>query len=408
MKKLISILVAMAMMLSLTVIAAFAEGTVPETKDLSKAILTKTLDVPADVTSPAATFHFTFTPAEGTAAGTPTGLTKDIVFTSGTGSQTKNFPLSDLFTLGESGNIKAAGVYIFTVDEDETASEFTKVDATGANEVMEYDPNTYTLRIYVVNDTTTDSGLNIKNITVEDDTTDEKVDPKEKTETITDPTTGETTTQGTGASDFLFTNVYTKDIKTDPTDPEEEQKNGAFNIGKVVDATGMADKTASYPFTVTLKLDEATTNKAGKEYVGKVGTTEYKFTFAQGETEKTVSEIMLKDGEKLVFDLFPAGATATITEDLSDTSIQNKEKYYQTVTGATAQGETAGKNADLIAKTAVINDKASVTVTNKLDADDITPTGILMNNLPYIVLALVAIGGLVAYVVVRRRQADEA
>ena len=35
-------------------------------------------------------------------------------------------------------------------------------------------------------------------------------------------------------------------------------------------------------------------------------------------------------------------------------------------------------------------------------------TGILMSNLPYIVLALVAIGGMVAYVVVRRRNADEA
>ena len=38
----------------------------------------------------------------------------------------------------------------------------------------------------------------------------------------------------------------------------------------------------------------------------------------------------------------------------------------------------------------------------------VTSTGILISNLPYIALALVAIGGLVAYVVVRRRNADEA
>ena len=55
-------------------------------------------------------------------------------------------------------------------------------------------------------------------------------------------------------------------------------------------------------------------------------------------------------------------------------------------------------------------DKATdeIAYTNDYNADLDTPTGILINNLPYIALALVAIGGLVAYVVVRRRQDDEA
>ena len=46
------------------------------------------------------------------------------------------------------------------------------------------------------------------------------------------------------------------------------------------------------------------------------------------------------------------------------------------------------------------------TITNTYN--ETTQEGVLHNSIPYIVLALVAIGGMVAYVVVRRRNADEA
>ena len=39
---------------------------------------------------------------------------------------------------------------------------------------------------------------------------------------------------------------------------------------------------------------------------------------------------------------------------------------------------------------------------------DNTFEGVLHNSIPYIVLALVAIGGMAAYVIIRRRNADEA
>ena len=50
---------------------------------------------------------------------------------------------------------------------------------------------------------------------------------------------------------------------------------------------------------------------------------------------------------------------------------------------------------------------ASAEVTNISDEDS-TLEGVLDNSIPYIVLALVAIGGMAAYVIVRRRNADEA
>ena len=73
--------------------------------------------------------------------------------------------------------------------------------------------------------------------------------------------------------------------------------------------------------------------------------------------------------------------------------------------------ETAGeamyqKSGEQKTNLPVTATEQTITIVNKYQS---TPTeGVLMANLPYIVLALVAIGGMVAYVVVRRRNADEA
>lgn len=83
-------------------------------------------------------------------------------------------------------------------------------------------------------------------------------------------------------------------------------------------------------------------------------------------------------------------------------------KYIVTEDDYTAIGYTASGEVE---NAAVVSDSTAnaADVTNTYDDDkDETKTGITMNNLPFIVLALVALGGLVAYVVVRRRNADEA
>ena len=56
-----------------------------------------------------------------------------------------------------------------------------------------------------------------------------------------------------------------------------------------------------------------------------------------------------------------------------------------------------------------INDKSNAKAfTNKYDETKDPETGLSIANLPFIVLALVAVGGLVAYVVVRRKSEDNA
>lgn len=107
----------------------------------------------------------------------------------------------------------------------------------------------------------------------------------------------------------------------------------------------------------------------------------------EGENKgKAIATFTLKDGQWLSFDTIETGATVTIVED--------------TYPGFSPEGTMTATAND--------TDGAAMDVTNKYDPSAGSVTGILMSNIPYIVLALVAIGGLCAYVVVRRKNADEA
>ena len=110
-------------------------------------------------------------------------------------------------------------------------------------------------------------------------------------------------------------------------------------------------------------------------------------TFTNG-----VANVQLSDTDKVVFTKIAEGTKYTVEETDSrvGTAPEQYTVEYTNDTGA-------------IAKTA-----NSATVTNTSNQEEETPTGILINNLPYIALALVAIGGLCAYVIVRRKADDEA
>lgn len=410
MKKLISILVAFAMMATLCVCMAFAAPAAQST-DLSKSVITKVLDVPDGVASPAGKMNFTVTPTSQPATAGLTAKTESITFAAGTGTQTKVLSLADFIGLNNTAkdfNITQPGEYVFTVAEDSfNAAGVATAPAEGAyylqdtdslsTENLAKDTKTYTLRIYVVNG---NNGLEIKAITVvdasvTDDTTTEaseidnaKINPEDTDPTVTDP-------DDKVGSAFKFTNVYTKTI-TDETDP-----NGAFNVAKNV--TGSGDTNYLYPIKVTITIDDATLVDGAYTLNGsKSG--EWNFTTATKTLEKTIT---IKNGEKDVFATFPAGAKVKIEEQTSTmNNLQNADKYNGNAAGLVTGTYTDG--AKMTTNEAVYTAKSAVTVTNNLESSAIEPEGIMIQNLPYIVLALIAVGGLVAYVVVRRRQNDEA
>ena len=401
--KFFAVLVALAMMATLCVSMAFAEPA-EKSVDIEKASLTKVFDVPTGVATPAAKFYFTFNPTSQPSSSTITAKTEVIPFDANTtgGKQTKILSLGSFigFTDGKDIKITQPGEYVFNVSETQgeesglaeapaegTTSYYVKDTNDKTTENVKFETKSYTLRLYVINDGGT---LKFSAITVEDpakegETADaKKVKPDDQDPTVTNPT------EKVG-SEFKFTNTYTKTISDD------EANGGAFNLEK--DVTNAGDTAKKYPFEVTVTIDDATLNEGAYTLTATDGT-KFEFTTTKLADTKTVN---LAKGEKLVFTTFPAGAKVKIQETLDDTVVQKGSKYT-----ATASGAIAGSVKNTALETAPINEKNNIKVTNDLANSEIEPEGILISNLPYIALALVAIGGLVAYVVVRRRQDDEA
>ena len=126
-----------------------------------------------------------------------------------------------------------------------------------------------------------------------------------------------------------------------------------------------------------------------------------KYTFASG------TEIFkLAHNEQLVFTKIPFGATYTVEETDTDATYTATVKYTDYAAQTNPVDFTAGKKVEdkIMTNNETIGNYAIVKNSRSTE----TPEGILISNLPYIALALVAIGGLVAYVVIRRRNADEA
>ena len=411
--KLVAILVALAMMMALAVTAAFA--TVPAEKQatsLETAAITKDFVVPAGVTAPAANFVFQFSPKASETDQDTEAVKATIPFTkvenNTAGTQIKTLTFDNFFTLGTTevankANLPHAGTYVYEVAElaeVEGGSSFTKVTTSAkADESIAYSTANYTVRIYVINDESAPSGLKIKSITVQPGTGAANNDAKV-------PATIDSTT---GKSGFEFENVYKKQLKSDET-------TDALSIQKLVTGTA-GDKQNAFPFTATMTIPAYAVKADGPQTIpGTIGTGEnartVNFVFAAGSNTATANGndgFGLANNEKLVFTSIPAGTTVDLKETLSSSTIQNAKLYNQpTVTGATVKTGTDAPNIDLEAATGSIDEARAVAVTNNLDDSQIQPEGILISNLPYIALALVAIGGLVAYVVIRRRNADEA
>ena len=417
--KFFAILVSLAMMATLCVCMAFAQG---EGK-ANNSYITKYVKLPSGVTIPDETFEFEVTPQNGAPA-----VKNDADLDLNT-LKAGDFRASESEADGSSlvGNLKiadwfdatsfpAAGKYTYTVKE-KAPEGYEKSIGDNANEKLVYSQAQYTIEIYVTNDGT---GKKIEDIIAKDEQG--KVDV-----TDTDPTDNHTQDDVTDANaeGATFVNDF-QNLGNTPDDPGEVDPTkddfGDLGIKKVVTGT-YGDKTAPFKFNVTVNKPANYPVDTVEAYIYTGSTKADRpttFTFDQ-ETP-----IELSHDQTLAFINLPEGTTYAVTENLAGTTAVTPADYkasYETinkdaegqdtaiVTAEAVEATGAGANLELAAanKKAIANtdQKNTVVYTNDSQVDD-TPTGILINNLPYIALALVAIGGLVAYVVVRRRQNDEA
>ena len=327
-----------------TTVFAAEEPTVPNVNQNGRVPITKEFEMADGLRTPAATFKFTATSQ--TQDALPATIT-DVTYQAGETGTLKDgkYVISKDTAISFTGAWKHAGEYVYTVTE---SKENPISNVT-------YDTSSYTLRVYVINGT---NGLEIEKITAQG---------------------------ATGKTDkILFTNTY---AKNDATLTIEKNTEGDY-----------ADKTRKFDFEITFTkspMSDQTT------FTGTIGAQSVEYTAGQTKTFK------LADGEKLVFNNLPVGTTYMVKELAATDGYTPKvtvvENKTTTVTNKTVQETEALDTLKENGKNNLVGENENkVTFTNTYK--DVAVTGIVMNNLPFILLVAVAIVAFVSLAVIKRRR----
>ncbi len=382
-------------------VAAFAEDATNNSGAAADSYLMKYLEIGESITIPDETFTFTFTQTkyngETTYADTYKAPISDVTMNTADSGWTETNDADDEASIYYKKAMSdilpvtfpAAGVYTYTVEE-----------VAGSTSGFTYDTQKYVLNVYVKNDGT--KTVEVKKSTNGTDEG-EKVDVKKQ-----DPTKDEKET-GTGDGDvtvqgFTFDNKYKKtNTKTD------DNTEGFLNISKTV-VGDYGDQTYGFEFAITLTAPRLAAADAKAKY--SIYDADGNKTGTGTMTYGTAQEFALKHGETLRFYEIEAGTKYSVTEKLSTSGVTKAAEYtasaVATNKGTTVEVPTVAKHTDLTVETYVIDDttetKDDVDYTNTFDDSKVSPTGILINNAPYIILALVAAGGMTFYVVKKRKE----
>lgn len=398
-------------------------------EDNATVVLTKELKIANGIQTPETTFTFNF---EQSTTGQYTGA-DDTKYDVATDAAKIN-PVNLKFTQGEdnasgtivkeSTNIFAdgryefphAGVYKFIVSEVQGAE---KIDNGKGEGTMTYDTNRYIMFVSVKNDG--NGGLTVDNVIVQPEDPENPGEPggaKQDAGPGTDengnaipeePSTIEgddTNVAGTG-NDFRFVNTYTKVTggeDPDPVIPDEpdDPTTSALIVQKNV-VGDSADLTQKFDFAITLTVPETAAVETVTAYTvdkdGKV--VESDITITSGEKY----EFQLAHNEYLGFKSLPAGTTY----DVEETGAANYTGAIVTTTNKveSAQINAPAKAENVKVEQAVVGEEVGTNnaiVTNTHDDESTTPTGIIVNNLPYVALIIVAIIGCVVVVASRKRR----
>lgn len=344
-KKFSALVLAGTMLFSMgTNVFAAGEPTVPDVNQNGQVPITKEFEMADGLRTPAAIFKFT---ATSTTEGAPTATIADVSFTEGQEGTLKGekYVLEGKTAISFTGTWPHVGEYVYTVTEKQESMPN-----------VTYDDSIYTLRVYVINGT---NGLEVEKITAQG--------ANGKTDKI------------------LFTNTY---AKNDATLTIEKKTTGKY-----------ADKTKEFNFEITFTkspMSDQTT------FTGKIGSEPVECTAG------TAKPFTLADGERLVFHDLPVGTTYVVKEldalDGYTPSVTVVENRTTTVNRTAAQEGDALDTLKEGGKRNLVGEyENKVTFTNTHQGG-VVPTGILMNNLPFILLVAVAIVAFVSLAVIKRRR----
>ena len=352
------------------------------------AILGKTLQLPSGVQIPAGTaftFDFALKSVDGdTTAILPSISEKTITYTTAAATdpsdptvQASGFVEETMHSTDVLAGVTwpHAGVYVYTVTEENSAM-------TG----MTYSEVAYEMTVHVANTVPYDGTLYVAAVEFHQ---------------VKDAAGDDMTAVKTAP---IFVNTY--------------EKTTTLVISKDVTGT-YADTTKKFEFTLTMTKGPTEVNDGTTEveYVGTIvhatgsspATTSVTVSF-DGDKNVTTKTFELKHGDVLTFDDLPTGTTYSLTENLD--SADPVEANYRAFVKVTINGDTPLSNGasdygdalsigELVPINLGENDNIAAW-TN--EHQHVTPTGILLNNLPFVLLILLAVSGFVAYIVIKRKR----
>ena len=356
-KKIGAFVLAGTMLLSMgTTVFAAGEPTVPNVNQNGQVPITKDFEMADGLATPNVTFKFTAT------SETPDALPamiEDISYAAGDKGTLKDekYVISKDTAISFQGTWSHVGEYVYTVTETQ--------DPANKVENVTYDSSEYTLRVYVVNK---NDNLEVEKITAEK--------------------------AGTKTAKILFKNTY---AKKDATLIIEKNTTGTY-----------ANKTQQFDFTIA--FTKSPTESTLGEFKGTI-TRKGNNTSEPVITNNGSYNFKLADGDKLQFTDLPVGTTYVVTEngakDDYTPSVTVIENAQETVKDRVAQNEeqalsTQKENGE---KNLIGENTNKVTFTNTYK--NVAVTGVIMNNLPFILLVAVAIVAFVSLAVMKRHIRSE-
>lgn len=283
---------------------------------------------------------------------------------------------------------QAPGVYTYTVAE--TASTTSTVPS---NATIDYSTTSYEVTAYVKNDGA--GGFVVAQIGV-------------RTPGSTGSSGKVNVTPGLTTNEFAFVNEYSEsaggtDPTTDPALKVSKTVTGAYGdqnkyFDFAIDTVASASETAATAYkayvidTATNTVVSLSDGKNGLTAAGNDTYGDYKEVLAG-----TTLNVKLKHGQHVAFVGMGAGSKYDATETAATNYIPSISVIVNGGTATAVNGLTTGERTIGAAAN-------SAAYTNAYDDTAITPTGITTNDIPFIGMIVLAMGALVAFVVVKTRK----
>ena len=324
-------------------------------------------------------------------------------------------------------NFPRAGVYVYEITETEKTN--AAIDSNTDHESLSYSGAKYTITLYVKSKEAPATGTYIyaigTRVTLADSGSaqvGEKVDP----------TPGGTVATGE-YSKMIFTNVYVKtNGPDDPDTPDpEKEEDSTLLVDKTVTGT-FGSKEIYFDYEMTVFAPSVVYNGTGtapifKAYIVEAGQFLGEDALEKNEISADVTsegviyvvanspfEFSLKDGQRLMFINTPVGSYYEIKE-LG--TVSYTPSVIVTYDGDALAEESGSMSADFAIpseKTFTIDEDRlyvgealnKAAFTN--DRDSVTPTGLNLNDIPFIGMVLLALGAIAVFVLIKVRSARKA